>query len=499
MNSYNWITNIWDGGISMDTKNGFPAARFIKGFDVLQDKNLLQLSPTMAKHNGATDLDDSFVKWIIPATNNKSYLYALNEIYEEDGGTYSNVHTPTGTGWNGQGMAIFDGDLYYRGTSAIGQFDLSSTWDDTWKQSGDGVESVVANAPMLPFKNLLLIANGRYLATIDDVAATWTAQRLSFPSVYSVETMCQHNRYACIGVNLTLSGNSQGTGGDGIVFFWDGVSETYEDYAYVGDRIHALKSVNGVLYAFIGDPVKIAVYTGSGFKTLFETKLAYVFPGAVVAYANRLLFGGYGYTSNNEYPVSVVYEWGEKKDSRELVLNPKYETPGTAGISALALVSRAVSLSTTHYLRAAYGTDVASLTLATNSGSLGTIAKPSWTYTKPGVFRSLNFDNNNSFLKTPQQVIIELDGNLATDEEITFKLTGNPYGDPTFASAPISKTFDDTYTPIESGKLVYKFGDAASLIKSRDLSYELQVTGTSSGAPKIKRVIIALDEHPDQL
>jgi len=104
--------------------------------------------------------------------------------------------------------------------------------------------------PIEQITNLLVIGNGRYLASWD--AASYNPHRLTFPSGYRVRCLGHWREFLVIG---TVRGDSLTDYDQGMLFLWDGISTTYNYKIPVKEGgINAIAS---------GDPLYfIAGYSG---------------------------------------------------------------------------------------------------------------------------------------------------------------------------------------------------------------------------------------------
>lgn len=490
---YPWIVDRWDGGLAEDSRIGLPgSASYMLGADIDTDIGILQAAPTLSLYADEDDIPNSLeqIRWGV-ASDGENYFYGGQKIYKDVSGTITKVRTLAGG--NGHGLGLFDGNLYYRHGSNLGKFDLASTWDDTFSASMES-PSIFGQQPMLNYKNLLLIANGRYLATIDDVG-TLDLTTLTFPETYFLETMCEHNGFVFMGCNYGY-GLSTGFGDNGVVFYWDGNKETYIDYFPVGDRIHKLISFNGMLIGFIGRPVKICVFTGTGFKPMYQTKLEYVLSGAADVHNGKLVFGGQAFADPTTYISGAAYEWGQRSMNTAYTLNSKFNLSVDSPIGDdSAYVTLVMS-------RVASGAAAKSLFVGwyDRLNSVGGIDRKSLTgaLQSPVTYRTLVFDNKNPQFKRPNKAIIELVTPLASGESVNFKISTDPYTDPLYEDSTVYKEKAWSYA-VDGAKKYLEFSLSQISVKSRELGWELVLAGTGSTRPKAKRVIVDIEEENESL
>lgn len=164
-------------------------------------------------------------------------------------------HTITGTGAiTGEDTKAYKSKLYYSYNDAntpsgdVGRYDLSSTFVDSHFVTGLS-GTALQNAPhqMAVANDVIYIANGKYIAELDDVAGTATDDALDFADgeVASITW----NRNLLIALN-----NPDLTGANSIdskIYFWDGFDDTWiGDPVNVGGRISALYTKNGVTFVW---------------------------------------------------------------------------------------------------------------------------------------------------------------------------------------------------------------------------------------------------------
>lgn len=119
------------------------------------------------------------------------------------------------------------------------------------------------NHPIQKFLDFIAIGNERYLSKWDGI--TYTPHALTFPSNYHVRCLGFWREYLAIGITV---GDTITDYEYGMLFFWDGVSDTYNFYRYVpegainsilsGDPMYFMAGYAGDLMKFDGgNPYKI--------------------------------------------------------------------------------------------------------------------------------------------------------------------------------------------------------------------------------------------------
>lgn len=180
--------------------------------------------------------------------------------------------------------------------------------------------------PIQTFQQFITIGNGRYLSTYEPLGeitptnSQWERQKLSFPPGYEVCGLTVFNEYLVIATGRTTTGNS--TPQDGIIFYWDGLSSTYNYFTRIPEGtpegIHEYENViyyvaGGNWYAITSvaaTPTKIRRLPGSENVYTSSNSITHINPySATVRYGIQLL--GYPATTTNQDIQYGVYSWGK--------------------------------------------------------------------------------------------------------------------------------------------------------------------------------------------
>lgn len=180
--------------------------------------------------------------------------------------------------------------------------------------------------PLMHYANLLVIGNERYLAVWN--ASSFNPHRLKFPSGHRVRAFGVWNGYLAIGCMLgaTISETEQGR-----IFFWDGFSDTYNDFIDVPEGgINAMLGSVGELHFIAGYQGDYLVYNGGRkarkkkrLPKITSAKEIEVYPGAMTMWQALMRIGVAGggdsdvvekgvYTRgslNELYPESFSYDY----------------------------------------------------------------------------------------------------------------------------------------------------------------------------------------------
>jgi hypothetical protein len=165
-------------------------------------------------------------------------------------GVYSLVHTNT----NGAhtGCQYFNGYLWYWTSTKVGNFDLSSTWDDSFFTGGTNFRagSVEAN-------NTLIIPNGRYISRVDS-SNVFEVNAFTLPGQFNATDIIN------IGDDVLIGSYISTDVAYCKVFLWDTVSTgwTYEDEVFeIG--VNCFVQLDNLYIAQCGTNGSFYYWTGS--------------------------------------------------------------------------------------------------------------------------------------------------------------------------------------------------------------------------------------------
>jgi hypothetical protein len=193
-------------------------------------------------------------------------------------------------------------------------------WANRLVAAKNGIHSQVT------FQQFECILNGRYLSVWENLGesspsnSSWQRQKLSFPPGYEGYGETVFNEYLAVSAGLVTTGDN--TAQEGIIFYWDGLSDTYNYFTRIPEgipqSIHEFE--NAIYYEAGGNwyvissvsatPQKVRrlpgsenVYTGSNTRTIANPNMATVRYGVH-------LFGWPSTTGNTTIPYGV-YSWGK--------------------------------------------------------------------------------------------------------------------------------------------------------------------------------------------
>jgi hypothetical protein len=148
--------------------------------------------------------------------------------------------------------------------------------------------------PIETMINLLCFGNERYLATWN--GGTYNPHRLTLPAGYKIRCLAKWRDFLAIGCTR---GSNIYSYDQGVIFFWDGISTTYNDWIEVPEgAINAMLGSQGTLYIFAGYQGDLLAYTGGpkAFKKkrlpkITIDKYVEIMPGAMTMWQAMLRFG----------------------------------------------------------------------------------------------------------------------------------------------------------------------------------------------------------------
>lgn len=488
-NTYLWKIDKYNGGEAEDSRIGPPgSARYLIGFDIHEDTGKLVVARKPVKQSAS--IVTKLIKWIeYVQSSGKTYFYGEDTIYQETGGSYSVVRTILSGTPNGQGMALFNGYLYYRTATTLGRYDLDATWNDSYQT---GLQAVTTFCPMKTFKNLMLVGNGRYLGTLDDVG-TWNPTRLTFPVGYYVKALSVAGSLAVI---LISKGTAITDSNEGYLVFWNGTSQTYDSLIPIDGNPHAVAVRNNRIYIIAGTPPVIQQSLGGVAEDLFTIpnvgigKTAEVYPGAIDVWNKKIYYGISDGTSTSV--LRVVRSWGSKNAAFPEVSNPEFPTSQADVENDDGLTGTTVQITALKQI----GTTIR---YAWKSGSsYGVDVVDTTQYQACGILRSLAFDRESPYEKLPDHTICELVNDIQGGETVRIRVGFNPYGDEAFA---IQSDYIEKIENTEGNRLVRVPMNISSVSspRSRDLHVEILVKGDGDTRPEVKRLWTRFDEESDTL
>lgn len=482
MKKYFWKTDRWNGGQSDDSRIGPRGAfRYGYGLDIHQDTGKLLLARKPVRHSG-TDITKT-IKWIeLRPSNGDTYCYGEDTIYKESAGVYTVARTLTGDTPNGQGLCEFNGFLLYRSSTWLGKYDYT-TFTDNFQT---GLEACPDFSPIARFKNFALVGHGRYVATLDDVG-TWTAQRLKLPPGYTVRDFDRVGTYIAI---VAIRGSQLSDSDEGMLFMWDGTSQTYNDFIPLDGNPHFVKAINNTIYVLVGGPEPILQKSlgGPASPIMFLPdvgigKTAEVYPGAKDIWRGRLHFGVSAGTS--ETVLRAVHSYGSKRDELTKALVAEFP-PSSGGMLGSGVQVTAVKrIGTT-------------LRYAVKSGADHWIDQIDTTkFQTVGVYRSLAHDRESPYKKLVNRGKVEFAKAIIADQSVQIDISPDPYDDQTFSNT--NTLVSGTSNTVGDKALELPVINSGKDLSSVDIHFQLTLRGNGNNSPEVKRTWVEYDEAADQL
>ena len=232
----------------------------------LLDPNVMTQGPGMAElTNGdqggvVTTLMRGILRQAV--TSNVSYAFGGAKLYQFSASTVSSGGSPS---WPrtvsddgaevGEDIAHYQSALYYSynqtgSIGTIGRYDLASTFDDDYWDSGTPAAADFQSPPHQMVNggdDVLYIANGRYIASLD--GTTGNDQALDFPQNTQTASVTWNNNRLIAAVNRpAISGVNQNLSS---VYKWNGVDASWEGQPIeINGRLGALYTKNGVTFVW---------------------------------------------------------------------------------------------------------------------------------------------------------------------------------------------------------------------------------------------------------
>lgn len=279
-----------------------------------------------------TDLSgnsDTIVDMELYSVNNSYDIYALvnqgtvgcivarSTSTDAFGSVHAITENPVGS------LVRFNAWLLWCTTSGIGKYD-GTTFTDAYKTWAT-TQDTGLYVPSVTFVGKQFFGNMRYIASLD-TSGTWTNNALTLPADVKVIDMRIWNDQIAILAQQT--GASIGTK----VYFWDGVSATYNEvigvneaqptaiYSYLGSLL--MFGLNGRIYEYRG----ISADGLSDFQIISDVPGEPIIksPACVVMADGMLLFGVLGVSSN----AIGVWAYGRLPVSNTVALFQRYTPKG---------------------------------------------------------------------------------------------------------------------------------------------------------------------------
>lgn len=214
---------------------------------------------------------------------------------------------------------VADGTISSSANNDLGSCDVQ-VWADRLVVTNNGMH------PMAAFQQFICIGNEHYLSVYEPLGeadpsnSSWQRHKLTFPPGYEVCGLTVFNEYLAIACEKTTTGNP--TPQDGIIFFWDGLSSTYNYFTLVPEgspyAIHQYRNViyyyaGGAWYAILSvsaQPEKIRTMPFGENALGNNNDMTVIYPYATTT-RNGIQLMAYPSVSTNTNIEFGVYSWGQ--------------------------------------------------------------------------------------------------------------------------------------------------------------------------------------------
>ena len=151
------------------------------------------------------------------------------------------------------------GFLYYTVGNALGRYDAGAdSWNDNFQSLGSGVIYGQSNVPLIKFLKYVVAGFNNFVCTWDTVNLVWAGNpnppKITLPQNFDIRWFAVLTDWLVIGAfDLTTGGSA--------LFFWDGISGTYN---------RVLRIPNTSCPAGVVDKNRLYVITGDGWINYFD-------------------------------------------------------------------------------------------------------------------------------------------------------------------------------------------------------------------------------------
>lgn len=349
-----WVIDQWYGGIA-DAEKQIVRTTYLleKQYQYYFGANIdILTDPGWVTLNRATVLDSpvntikSLPKWIVSGQpyNSNTYIYCANgDMFQRDAnGQYKLLFTVQDS--SGNGLAMWQGFLYYTNNSGLGIYGPitlanPTIHNDAYLTQGFNNTANTGLAPISTLLPFLSIGHGNNLGKFD--GTNWTPNILTIPNGSYVRSMDTAN-------NMLSIGTASGSGGTlntnrGYVFFWDGANYTYNSFVVADGGIDVILNNKNRLISLVG--TTRGIYTNASpfqklqsFPKLRTHETIQILPGSATNYGGVAYFGVANSTTSPNLQQGV-YHWGNRNDNYPEGLNLDFtiSTGNTTNIQIGAL------------------------------------------------------------------------------------------------------------------------------------------------------------------
>jgi hypothetical protein len=214
---------------------------------------------------------------------------------------------------------VADGTVTSSATNDLSSCDMQ-LWADRLVQPINGMH------PIANFQQFICIGNEHYLSVYEPLGeaqpsnSSWQRHKLTFPPGYEVCGLAVFNEYLAIACEKSSSASN--TPQDGIIFFWDGLSSTYNYFTLVPEGSpYAIHQNKNILYYYAGgawyvmasansQPVKIRTmpFGENAYNNNNDSTKIYPYAATV---RNGVQLMAWPSVSTNTNIQFGVYSWGQ--------------------------------------------------------------------------------------------------------------------------------------------------------------------------------------------
>lgn len=376
------VINNFQKGIADSPHLGFGDMR---NLDVSSETGVAQINFRTVSSTSTLD----FVKWIVVDPNTPTRIFALGDtsklyISTNSGDTWARVTGNTTA--QGNGMVMWKNAVIVAKGSALEVLESPYTSSDWYTSFGSNIATDTDFHPMIVGQDDIVYGGaGRYIFTIQEnanstfqagTAATYTmaTAALDLPQDYRVKCLEELGQDLMIG---TTKGTNTQDYNVADIFPWDRTSDTFALPVRIAEPgVHQLKNVGNTLYVAAGVNGNYYVTNGTTARREFSlpknvldlapntyTKL---FPAAITAYQDGILFG----VGSSTFGIGGNGVWGYKGKALTIdnIVSNGEDGSGTANIEigAIQVIAGNSYLVSWSYGGVAFGIDKVSTTRYTN-------------------------------------------------------------------------------------------------------------------------------------
>lgn len=318
-----WEINTFKKGIGSENKTGY--SWLLQNVDIDSIENSVIASNKLFEETNSNSLSSLGENYWSTIFDGRNYSISKSgKCIREQGGSWTlkfeNEETNGGLGLFGDSNIASGsetGTLYcasdlYAGRHKIGWSGVEGDWQ-SFKTTNNG-----NLCPITKFLKFICFGNRNYLATWDIGASSWVNDKVTFPEGHNIIWMKPISNYLVICTYHETDG--------AMLYFWDGISQTYNDYIAMGKiKIMAGEVEKGVIYMIGSNGAIYYLNEGSISEPLYlpdalnNTSTFNVHPDAFKFFNGSLYIGLNNYESiNRRLLISGI--WKVNFDNKSIVI-----------------------------------------------------------------------------------------------------------------------------------------------------------------------------------